>query len=68
MLFSILLDRDEHARYLRIGLNRLSQWLVALDASKPWLTYWILHSLDLLECEISPDLIQRYLLEAFETV
>ncbi|RUS21864.1 terpenoid cyclases/protein prenyltransferase alpha-alpha toroid [Endogone sp. FLAS-F59071] len=61
VLSSILLDRDRHARYLRTGLNYLSKWLVALDASKPWLTYWILHSLDLLESEISPDIIQRYL-------
>lgn len=34
--------------------------MVALDASKPWLTYWILHSLDLLEVEISQDIIERY--------
>jgi len=33
--------------------------MVALDASKPWLTYWILHALDLLEVEISQDIIER---------
>ena len=37
------------ARYLRKGLRGLSGGYVALDASRPWLVYWILHSLDLLE-------------------
>ncbi|CAO3670689.1 unnamed protein product [Umbelopsis ramanniana] len=53
------LERDVHAAYLARGLNYLSRWMVALDASKPWLTYWILHSLDLLEVEISQDIIER---------
>lgn len=58
--FSLRLERDVHAAYLARGLNYLSRWMVALDASKPWLTYWILHSLDLLEVEISQDIIERY--------
>lgn len=53
------LERDVHASYLARGLNYLSRWMVALDASKPWLTYWILHALDLLEVEISQDIIER---------
>jgi protein farnesyltransferase subunit beta len=60
MVFSLRLERDVHAAYLARGLNYLSRWMVALDASKPWLTYWILHSLDLLEVEISQDVIERY--------
>ncbi|KAI8141795.1 terpenoid cyclases/protein prenyltransferase alpha-alpha toroid [Fennellomyces sp. T-0311] len=58
-LDSILLDRGNHVPYLKRGLNELSRWMVALDASKPWLLYWILHSLELLEAELAPGLIAR---------
>ncbi|CAM0137270.1 unnamed protein product [Umbelopsis sp. WA50703] len=58
-LNELRLEREAHAEYLARGLNYLSRWMVALDASKPWLTYWILHALDLLEVEISQDIIER---------
>ncbi|KAI9497746.1 terpenoid cyclases/protein prenyltransferase alpha-alpha toroid [Zychaea mexicana] len=58
-LESIRLERENHVPYLKRGLNNLSRWMVSLDASKPWLTYWILHSLDLLEAEITPEIIER---------
>lgn len=53
---SFLLDRDQsfsfdrslHIRYLMGALEGLGPRFVSLDASKPWLIYWILHSLDLL--------------------
>jgi len=41
-------SRAEHAAYLRAGLGSLSSGYVSLDASRPWLTYWISHSLELL--------------------
>ena len=31
------------------GLQQLSPGYACLDASRPWLVYWILHSLELLE-------------------
>ena len=34
---------------LNAGLKRLSEAYECLDASRPWLCYWILHSLALLE-------------------
>ncbi len=55
------LKKAKHDDFLRApllaGLNR---WFVALDASKPWLIYWILHSLDLLQEEISSDMKDKY--------
>ena len=42
------LMREKHVAYLVRGLAGLSGSYVALDASRPWLAYWILHSLDLL--------------------
>ncbi|XP_052327389.1 protein farnesyltransferase subunit beta isoform X6 [Oncorhynchus keta] len=41
--------RDQHYQYLKKGLRHLSDAYECLDASRPWLCYWILHSLELLE-------------------
>ncbi|GJW88662.1 protein farnesyltransferase subunit beta [Tanacetum coccineum] len=44
-------QRDNHIEYLMTGLRNLGPSFVVLDASRPWLCYWILHSLALLgEC------------------
>jgi protein farnesyltransferase subunit beta len=42
------LNKKELTQYLLSGLEYLSSGLLSLDASRPWLCYWILHSLDLL--------------------
>ncbi|ORE21973.1 terpenoid cyclases/Protein prenyltransferase [Rhizopus microsporus] len=60
----IRLKRQKHIAYLKRGLNGLDQWASALDASKPWLLYWILHSLDLMEYTFEKELIDR----AIETI
>ncbi|KAM8920872.1 protein farnesyltransferase subunit beta-like [Pelodytes ibericus] len=44
----LVLERDIHAHYLRKGLQQLSDSYECLDASRPWLCYWIVHSLSLL--------------------
>eukprot|EP00112_Aurelia_sp_Birch-Aquarium-sp1_P017910 Seg420.7 transcript_id=Seg420.7/GoldUCD/mRNA.D3Y31 product="Protein farnesyltransferase subunit beta" protein_id=Seg420.7/GoldUCD/D3Y31 len=49
---SFPLFRDRHAEYLRKGLHNLSTSYQCLDASRPWLCYWILHSLELLDVPI----------------
>lgn len=41
--------REQHYQYLKKGLRHLSDSYECLDASRPWLCYWILHSLELLE-------------------
>lgn len=45
---SILLYRDNHEAYLMNGLDSLPGGYACLDASRPWLCYWIVHALDLL--------------------
>lgn len=45
---NIKLYRYAHEGYLIKGFSRLSSSFQSLDASQPWLCYWILHSLDLL--------------------
>lgn len=42
------LQRDEHIKYLNEGLRQLGPSFVALDSSRPWLCYWIIHSMALL--------------------
>jgi protein farnesyltransferase subunit beta len=49
------LFRDKHLQYLIKALDSpLSKYFVALDGSKPWILYWIFHSLSLLNYSI-PD-------------
>lgn len=43
------LMRERHVAYLMKGLGGLGGSYVALDASRPWLCYWILHGMDLLD-------------------
>jgi protein farnesyltransferase subunit beta len=44
----VVLLREKHIAYLRKGLGMLPASYVSLDASRPWIIYWIVHSLDLL--------------------
>ncbi|KAI9012990.1 terpenoid cyclases/protein prenyltransferase alpha-alpha toroid [Gaertneriomyces semiglobifer] len=55
----IKLYRPFHAAYLLRGLESLSKWMVSLDASRPWLVYWMIHSLDLLNVPIPDEIAQR---------
>ena len=43
-----VLLRDKHVSYLRKGLSHLPGGYACLDASRPWLCYWIIHALALL--------------------
>ncbi|CAL8143602.1 unnamed protein product [Orchesella dallaii] len=53
--FEITLQREKHIAFLRRGLKQLSDAYEALDASRPWLCYWILHSLNLLGVKLSKE-------------
>ncbi|XP_023935859.1 protein farnesyltransferase subunit beta isoform X2 [Bicyclus anynana] len=39
------LNKSAHAKFLKNALISLSQSYTCLDASRPWLIYWILHAL-----------------------
>ena len=41
--------RAKHVRYSQAGLFGLKGYMKVLDASRPWLIYWMLHSLALLD-------------------
>eukprot|EP00798_Chlamydomonas_sp_ICE-L_P013781 gene13781-19689_t len=51
---SLLLLRNNHVKYLHSGLGELPGGFTTLDASRPWICYWLLHSLALLNAPM-PD-------------
>lgn len=44
----VVLMRDKHEAFLLPGLGSLQGKFMSLDASRPWIIYWVLQSLDLL--------------------
>ena len=54
-----LLLRDSHVKYCKRGLEKLGRGFTALDASKPWLMYWMIHSISLLNGEITEKMKDR---------
>ncbi|MEE6492849.1 hypothetical protein FKM82_016650 [Ascaphus truei] len=52
ILPELVLERDLHFNYLWKGLRHLSDAYECLDASRPWLCYWIVHSIELLDMPI----------------
>ena len=58
------LRRDQHLPFLRASLRRLSPGHCSLDAARPWLVFWTVHSLALLGEGASPQeasLVARFL-------
>jgi len=58
--YDVRLLREKHTKYLLGGLDKLSSGYVSLDSSRPWIAYWVLHSLDLLNTvplEMCPRII-----------
>jgi hypothetical protein len=54
------LRKAEHAGYFQHLLFRLPPGFVSLDASKPWLMYWTVHSLDILGIALDQGTKDRY--------
>jgi protein farnesyltransferase subunit beta len=55
------LDREAHVKFLLKGLGTLSEKFQSLDASKSWICYWILHSLDLMNALPPRDVLERWI-------
>lgn len=53
------LRRAEHSQYLAYNLFDLPGRAVHGDASRPWLIYWVAHSLDLLGTGLGDDVKKR---------
>ncbi|MBA0739415.1 hypothetical protein Gogos_012692 [Gossypium gossypioides] len=50
------LQRENHVEYLTKGLTGLGPSFCVLDANRPWICYWILHSIALLDEFVDPEL------------
>ncbi|KAF7030540.1 hypothetical protein CFC21_042061 [Triticum aestivum] len=48
--------RDQHVKYLTKGLRHLAPSFHVLDANRPWLCYWMVHGLALLDETLDDDL------------
>nr|AHY82617.1 beta subunit of protein farnesyl transferase ERA1 [Hordeum vulgare subsp. vulgare] len=48
--------RDQHVEYLTKGLRHLAPSFHVLDANRPWLCYWMVHGLALLDETLDDDL------------
>lgn len=48
--------REKHIHYIKISLNKLPGGFISLDASRPWLIYWMIHSLSLLDAEVDQSI------------
>ena len=59
------LTRSLHISYLHGGLQQLPAGFVVLDSSRPWICYWIIHSLALLDAPlpagVSPEAVIDFL-------
>ncbi|XP_031265242.1 protein farnesyltransferase subunit beta isoform X1 [Pistacia vera] len=53
------LQRDNHMEYLLRGLQQLGPSFCVLDANRPWICYWILHSIALLGQSVDAALEDR---------
>jgi protein farnesyltransferase subunit beta len=57
-----LLHKSTHIQFLaRNLLQGFTTKYTSQDASQPWLVYWSLHSLSLLQVDLDPDNKQRYM-------
>jgi protein farnesyltransferase subunit beta len=54
-----VLRKAEHSAFLASSLFKLPAGYVALDASRPWLLFWTLHSIDLLGIAIDDNVKRR---------
>ncbi|RMZ96047.1 farnesyltransferase subunit beta [Brachionus plicatilis] len=53
------LDKNFHSKFLQRGIRNLPSSFECLDSSQPWICYWILHSLYLLNTDFSEELIDE---------
>lgn len=49
------LDREKHVTWLLRNLRRVTHGYSAYDALQPWVAYWIVHSLNILNVQIPDD-------------
>lgn len=51
-LHTLTLLKSEHVKYLHGGLGELPAGFASLDSGRPWICYWVIHSLLLLRAPL----------------
>ncbi|KAL3157921.1 hypothetical protein ABBQ32_012325 [Trebouxia sp. C0010 RCD-2024] len=64
---ALVLNRDKHISYLQGGLQRLPSGFIVLDSSRPWICFWIVHSLALLSAPLPVDVPQGAIIDFLAT-
>lgn len=54
------LKKLQHGQWLAGSFFKLPKGYTSLDASKPWLLYWTIHSADLLGSQFDPVMRERW--------
>lgn len=50
--------KDQHVKFLLKGIRNLPSAFECLDSSRPWILYWILHALCLLDAKLNDDMVE----------
>jgi protein farnesyltransferase subunit beta len=63
----LALLRTSHIKYLHNGLGELPSGFAVLDASRPWICYWILHSLAILDAPLPSSITPEDIIAFIKT-
>ena len=64
---ALLLNRDRHVAYLHGGLQYLPSGFIVLDSSRPWICFWIIHSLALLDAPLPTEVVKESVIDFLAT-
>ena len=64
---AFLLNREQHISYLHGGLQYLPSGFIVLDSSRPWICFWIVHSLALLDAPLPPEVPPEAIIDFLAT-
>ncbi len=64
---ALVLNREKHVSYLHGGLQRLPEGFIVLDSSRPWICFWIVHSLALLNAPLPEEVPQEAVIDFLAT-
>ena len=64
---ALVLNRKQHIEYLHGGLQYLPSGFIVLESSRPWICFWIVHSLALLDALLPPEVPAEAIIDFLAT-
>ena len=64
---ALLLERKQHISYLHGGLQHLPSGFIVLESSRPWICFWIVHSLALMDAPLPPEVPAEAIIDFLAT-